>query len=332
MDAANLIEIFRPGRFTALSGQTLEFSEADLKAAADSYDPSLHEAPLVVGHPKTDSPAYGWVEKLAYDGRLKAATRQVDPRFAELVKTGRYKKISASFYLPDSPANPMPGVYYLRHVGFLGAQPPAVKGLRDASFDDAGQGVVTLEFSEPPTQEPDMADKPTDKQTTQDVSAAEFAERQAELERKRRELEAKEAEFAEREKRLVMQEAARRQKETADFIEKLAADGKVLPRDQAGLVALLTSIDDQSQVEFAEEGQVVKQPAITFLRKFLEGLPRQVDYSERVPPQADGGNVDFAAPPGYSVDQAGMELHRKAVAYLRSHRDVDYETALEAVK
>ncbi len=331
MDTEKFIEIFRPGRFTALSGQTLAFSEADLKAAADSYDPALHEAPLVVGHPKTDAPAYGWVEKLVYDGRLKAAPRQVDPQFAELVRAGRYKKISASFYLPDSPANPKPGVYYLRHVGFLGAQPPAVKGLKDASFDDADQGVVTIEFSEPSTEEPDMADKPDTPQTS-DPNAAEFAERQAELERKQRELEAREAEFAERERRLAQEEAARRQKETADFVEKLIAAGKVLPRDKAGLVALMTAMDAKSEVEFAEGGQVVKQPAVDFLRRFLEALPKIVDYAERAGGDGETGSADFATPPGYTVDHAALALHKKAVAYQKAHPDVDYLTALEAVK
>jgi hypothetical protein len=36
----------------------------------------------------------------------------------------------------------VPGVYYLRHVGFLGAQAPAVKGLRSPSFAASEAGVV----------------------------------------------------------------------------------------------------------------------------------------------------------------------------------------------
>ncbi len=51
-----------------------------------------------------------------------------------MVKAGRFKSRSASFYHPDNPNNPKPGVYYLRHVGFLGAQPPAVKGLKAVEF------------------------------------------------------------------------------------------------------------------------------------------------------------------------------------------------------
>jgi hypothetical protein len=77
---------------------------------------------------------------------MEAEPCNVDPQFAEIVAAGRYKKISASFYLPDSPSNPKPGVMYLRHVGFLGAQPPAIKGLRNSTFASNDEGVV--EFSD----------------------------------------------------------------------------------------------------------------------------------------------------------------------------------------
>ncbi|MDH0050274.1 peptidase [Comamonas terrigena] len=137
------LHIFKPGSQTDLSGRTLEFTEADLAACAKAYDPALHEAPLVVGHPKHDNPAYGWVKSLSADAEgLAAEPQQVDAQFAELVGAGRFKKISASFYTPDSPNNPVPGSYYLRHVGFLGALPPAVKGLREVSFAEQEDGVV----------------------------------------------------------------------------------------------------------------------------------------------------------------------------------------------
>lgn len=138
------IEIFRAGTHTAMDGRRLSFSEADLAAAAAAYDPAVHEAPLVVGHPRADAPAYGWVSRLAAEGgALSAEAGQVDPAFAEIVRAGRYKHVSAAFYAPDSPHNPQPGVWYLKHVGFLGAQPPAVKGLRPVAFAEAeAEGVV----------------------------------------------------------------------------------------------------------------------------------------------------------------------------------------------
>ena len=146
-DAATALQIFKSGRHTDMHGRTFEFSDSDLRATAAAYDPSKHEAPLVVGHPKLDDPAHGWVQALTFaQGALLAEPIQVNPEFAQCVRDGAFKKMSASFYGPDSPANPVPGVYYLRHVGFLGATAPAVKGLRSASFADDEQGVVS--FSE----------------------------------------------------------------------------------------------------------------------------------------------------------------------------------------
>lgn len=139
------LEIFKPGRHAAMSGQVLSFSEADLEASARAYNPALHEAPIVAGHPRTDAPAYGWVKSLRFaDSRLLAEPHQVDPAFADLVREGRFKKLSASFYIPGSPNNPVPGVYYLRHIGFLGAMPPAVKGLKSVAFADPEEGVVAF--------------------------------------------------------------------------------------------------------------------------------------------------------------------------------------------
>ncbi len=143
------IHIFRAGRHTAMQGQSLEFSEQDLLATAQAYDPAIHEAPLVIGHPKGNAPAYGWVSEISANAAgLFITPRQIDPAFAEQVREGRFKKVSASFYAPDSPHNPKPGVYYLRHVGFLGAQPPAVKGLEPFEFQDDGEGCITVEFAE----------------------------------------------------------------------------------------------------------------------------------------------------------------------------------------
>ncbi len=139
----NLIHIFRAGTHTDMHGRRINFSDADLNEIAQNYNPDLHEAPVVVGHPKTDAPSYAWVSAVKKDrDGLKAEPRDIDPQFAELVKNRRYSKVSASFYCPDSPGNPTPGKYYLRHVGFLGAQPPAIKGLKPVSFAEDEEGVV----------------------------------------------------------------------------------------------------------------------------------------------------------------------------------------------
>lgn len=140
------IEIFRAGKQVDSAGVAREFTAADLAASVAAYDPKLSEAPIVVGHPKTNNPAYGWVEKLSVtDGVLQMHAHQVEPQFAEMVGAGRFKKRSASFYPPEHPSNPKPGIWYLRHVGWLGAEAPAVKGLKDVQFAADQAGVVNFD-------------------------------------------------------------------------------------------------------------------------------------------------------------------------------------------
>ncbi len=130
-------EIFRSGTHADNRGRSFTFSDDDLGAIAASYDPALSHAPIVVGHPKQDAPAYGWVKSISFqDGRLVVEPEDLESQFADLVRNGRFRQRSASFFTPDHPNNPTPGRYYLRHVGFLGAAAPAVKGLKAVEFCD----------------------------------------------------------------------------------------------------------------------------------------------------------------------------------------------------
>ena len=136
--AAKPVHIFKPGRWTTMGGETIEFSEADLRATAAAFNPALSKAPIVIGHPATDDPAQGWVASLSASARgLFAVPAQVDPAFAQAANAGRYGTVSAKFYRPTDASNPVPGVWYLRHVGVLGAQSPAVKGLDSPAFAGA---------------------------------------------------------------------------------------------------------------------------------------------------------------------------------------------------
>jgi hypothetical protein len=122
------------------------FTAADLQAIADAYDPQLQQAPVVVGHPKTDAPAYAQVKRLVVNGDvLSYEEEQADEAFNDLRKKGRYKQRSASFYLPDAPGNPTPGRHYIKHVGWLGAAAPAVPGLKPVAF--AGDDTGCVEFT-----------------------------------------------------------------------------------------------------------------------------------------------------------------------------------------
>lgn len=127
------IEVFRAGTHMDDQGVQHHFSEADLNGMASSYSPALREAPLTVGHPKDNLPAYGWVKGVSREanGALAVTVHRLEPQFAEMVQAGRFSKRSASFYPPQAPHNPTPGRWYLRHVAFLGAAQPALAGLKD---------------------------------------------------------------------------------------------------------------------------------------------------------------------------------------------------------
>lgn len=136
-----------------MSGDCLCFSETDLQQTALAYDRRLGKAPLVIGHPADDRPAFGSVYGLVVrNSTLEAIVDEVATAFQEAVNIGRFKKVSASFYTPTAPANPRPGRYYLKHVGFLGAMAPAVKGLADAHFAEfsvAANWVPVVAFGQP---------------------------------------------------------------------------------------------------------------------------------------------------------------------------------------
>ena len=300
------LHIFKSGTHTDMSGAMIRFSEADLAATAAAYDPNKHEAPIVVGHPRHDAPAYGWVRSLKSSaGGLEVAPQQLDASFAELVSAGRYKKISASFYSPGSPSNPVPGVYYLRHVGFLGAMPPAVKGLRSTEFAEAEEGVI--EFAETadvahapggilerlrawlvaqfgqqtvdqlldPAAHP-LPAPPTPKETpvTPEQEAALTEENKSlqsaleTLKKQLADLMAKEKE----EKTEKIDEAS------TDFAEDLIKKGRLAPKHKETVVALLNAVAADQKLEFGEGRS--KRPLDGAVRDWLKELPEVVEFGE----------------------------------------------------
>lgn len=129
------------------------YTADDLAATVAAYDPAVHEAPIVIGHPRTDSPAFGWIESVQQAGEaLMGQPKQVAADFSEWVKQGFWKKRSASFYPPghaDHPLGAESQIYYLKHVGYLGANPPKVKGMPDFEFTEKPEdGLLTIDFSE----------------------------------------------------------------------------------------------------------------------------------------------------------------------------------------
>jgi hypothetical protein len=321
-----LLEIFKPGNFVSVEGRVCSFSAADVAATVAAYDPAKHKAPLVVGHPKIEDPAYGHAVALSLGSKnvILAEPANVDPAFADAVNNERYDSISASFWSPENPRNPVPGVWYLRHIGFLGAVPPAVPGLNQPSFAEGDDtDLITINFAAP--QEPIMEPK-----------------EKAALEERERKLQTDEASFADqqaglaaREKALKEKEAKVRTDEIESFAEGLIAQGRLLPGEKASLVAVLQSIPEGVTVSFADgDGKAADTDPAELLRKFVSGLPPRVDFAERSGREDEDGNesasTSFAAPAGYTVDPKQMEKHKKIEDYAKKN-NVPYAEAAAAV-
>lgn len=143
------IHCFKAGVHTTMAGEAIEFSQAQVEEIAMAYSPALRSAPLVIGHPKADGPSVGGVVSLKATARgLFAEPADVDAAFAAQVGPHGLNAVSCKFFRPDAPDNPAPGKWYLRHIGFLGEQAAAVKGLDGPAFAASGDDDGCVCFQE----------------------------------------------------------------------------------------------------------------------------------------------------------------------------------------
>lgn len=304
-------EICRSGTFMDASGRQVELSEAALREMATCYNPKLRRAPLVIGHPKMDDPAFGWVKELEYrDGALVALSERVDKDFAVAVQDGRYANRSASFYVPDSPHNPTPGRYYLKHVGFLGARQPSVDGLKPLEFsalegDDANDLVVSL-------------------------AGYEAAFRQ----RMRQEIEQENAfSLAAFEQQVRQSEQLRinRAHDVKEFTDAMVEQAIIRPGEKEAFVAMAEMmVGNDTVIQFGEGEDSERARAWDLFKRLIQHRPPVVMKGEFTPSRDPVAEVNLAMPEGITVDGSRSEVHKAAVAY-QHHHSCSYRDAVLAV-
>lgn len=96
-------------------------------------------------------PSFGWIQGFSREGQDLYADVSFSDTAKDLVKNGHYRKVSISFYSPDSQINPHGGKWSARHLALLGASPPAVKGLEPFSFNE-GEGCFDFAVTLSPDQ------------------------------------------------------------------------------------------------------------------------------------------------------------------------------------
>jgi hypothetical protein len=396
------VEILRPGIYVDAGGQRVEVTLADLEEMAAGYDPALSAAPVVVGHPRMDDPAYGWMGLLylgkADDGGdvLLADLRDVEPSFADsAIRKRRYRNRSLSFWRRSSQGNPKPGTLYPKHLGLLGAHAPAVKGLKPIQMA-AGDETVVIELGGPEwswrlsqvvrtfaqvfgrlrdqaiakdgveaadrlvstwdiealqaaAAEIDAARRAEEapapifaspnhapnheggQMATQDDTAA----REAALNEREAALAAREKALDERTVALAAAEAETHRKADAAFVDGLIREARLRPAERDQVLAELAAMDDgAATIELAAEGGEATRltPRAAYRRRLSAAAPLVALGAHPDPGGPEkGGTVEFAAPAGVEVDPAGLDLHRKAVAYQAAHPGTHYMAAVKAV-
>lgn len=261
--------IFKTGKHTDSAGNEREWTESDLDKMVQSYDKTKHEAPIVIGHPKTNAPAFGWIEELKRVGdTLYALPKQLVNEFVEMVNKGLFKKRSISLY-PDGT---------LRHVGFLGAQPPAVKGLPDVEFKEDEQ-LETIE---------------TDAATTDLEDKTDIKELEAEIENYKTQLkvlEQKEEEFEELqtkylqltveknalEKEIQKQKREAQLKEYNEVVNKAIEEGKLLPKMKDNVLKIFEVLSATKEYEFSEG---IKTQPVELIKDFIENMPKIIELGQ----------------------------------------------------
>lgn len=388
------IEIFKRGTQTDSAGTKIAFDDETLEGIASFANTGAFQVPGVIGHPKDNDPAVCWGKSYAYNrqtGILTAEVDETDPAFAEMLTKKMYNKVSSSFFGPTSPANPNPGNFSLRHIGFLGAAAPAVTGLAPVNFaaaadthdfsdwDDAdtaglfrsmrdwilskfGQAdadaalpaytVTALQenaaidlaspeladvanaFTEAGTQTPAI-ETPAAIETPVVQEAAVVVEMPAEAPGSKTALA---GDYTEREAALNAREAALAAKENAlaaadfsSFCAQLGASGQLNGDEQHDrAAAIFESLQGSTTIDFAEEGAV---SATKLFKDLLAGLPASVTFSE-VAREAEAptpDSVNFVAPQGEAVDQAGLVIMAKAHSYMKQHPGTDLIAALKQI-
>lgn len=146
MGLMRVIKIFRAGLHTAMDGRAFDYPVRALEFCCNAYNSKsmpTWRAPLVLGHPTEQDSDFslGVVQRLNVLGDALFGECELSAGLVELVRQGHYKHVSASFR-NLSMWGPSVDYMELRHVGFLGAMPPAIKGLGPVTIDHRCTGAT----------------------------------------------------------------------------------------------------------------------------------------------------------------------------------------------
>ena len=310
-------DVFRCGTHLDHSGKWRTFSEADIDKAIASYQSD--SAPIVVGPPTLNAPAFGWIQQFRRQGpTLQARCSRVADEFADLVKRGLYKNRSISFNSDGT----------FRHVGFLGAAAPAVKGLEDIQFADKGE-FITMDTAETVQTEQAAAQEQAEEVQVEPEAEAKTAENEAEMQSSRADaapktesevslsdLESQQKQFQETVKKLEshikslenalnVEQEKNRKAEFAAYADELIREGRLNPVAKTPLVCTMEGLFASDQANFAAPENSVLNSFKSFLNIALPRNPN-LFIGFAAPSEDCGHSVEMLTPREVAIKARGL--------------------------
>jgi hypothetical protein len=310
-------EIFKIGTHTSDKGISKEYTLDDLNFIAQSYKPEEDEAPIVIGHPEDNDPAFGWINSLSVtaDGSLiaEASEDKLHPDFLTALKEGRYKKRSISL-TPEGK---------LRHIGFLGAAKPAVKGLADIQFSSLSS--VMYEFD-------------VDKEPEIKTEVDKFSELTKEIDQLKESVAVLQQNFSESgensanasiDKISSQLNSLQAKISNSDFekmLDEKVNEGTLTPAIKDKVLEVSNFMQSQN---FSEDFSVSKfqSEANKILVSLVNSFPKIIFYENFAEKPEDDNSLKDDSFIGMEIDSESKQLHKKAIALMKK----DNITYLNAV-
>lgn len=237
-----LCHIFKTGYHTDSQGNKRYWSIEDLNKIVKQFETVHKDAPICIGHPKSSTPAYGWIDKVVRKGdNLYCTFKNVQKEFWEACKKGLFKNRSISL---DKDFN-------IRHLAFLGAQAPAIKGLEQFCFSD-DENYLCFDFSD-----------------YSDIELSQRKEKRVEEKKLQGLLDEKNSEIESLKKSLEEMKKSQKIKEFEDFCDAAIKEGNILPRHRESVINILLACDDTKTFNF-EDGE--EKNAVEVAKNFVKSL------------------------------------------------------------
>lgn len=268
LTAGDWAEIFKAGDY----GPKGKYSQADLDKMVANFNAS-DQVPIVVGHPQTDSPAWGWLAEVKRVGSvLMARVGELHKDFAAALAENKFR--NRSVRIARTATGPK-----LLHLGFLGAVLPQVEGLKQSPTFAGDGDLVDYGF--------DLPGQPgaVDKNKENDMTDEEIAKLQADLKKAQDDLALeKAAREKEQETAGKMEEEAKTAAFAAWVDTEMVATGKLPAAGKDEVVAFMGSLPagDAADFSVAVDGATKTYNPVEWFKGFVKALPT-AEFTRELP-------------------------------------------------